>query len=149
MIDLMQEHLVPMREVPKLLPVRPNGKPLHVSACYRWIDKGVHGTRLESVTIGGTTYTSREALQRFANHLSHPAQGAQPPGRAAHHAPPPGAKRDPVAERARHIFSPRRERAKSGAAWAPTEDATTASSGARTPLPSATAPDPSRHRAVT
>ena len=82
MIDLMQEHLVPMREVPKLLPVRPNGKPLHVSACYRWIDKGVQGTRLESVTIGGTTYTSREALQRFANHLSPPAQGAQPPGRA-------------------------------------------------------------------
>lgn len=31
---------------------------------------GVRGVRLEAVTIGGTTYTSREAIQRFSERLS-------------------------------------------------------------------------------
>lgn len=70
MIDTTKEHLLPVRDVPKLLPRRPNGRRLHISAVYRWIQRGVGGVRLEAVKIGGTTYTSREALERFAQQRS-------------------------------------------------------------------------------
>ena len=72
MIDLTQEELVPIRDVPKHLPPRPTGKRVHVSAVYRWLLRGIRGIRLESLKIGGTTYTSKEALQRFADQLSSP-----------------------------------------------------------------------------
>lgn len=70
MIDLQTETLIPLREVPKRLPPRPNGKRVHISACYRWIQRGVRGVRLESIQIGGMKYTSLEALQRFGLQLS-------------------------------------------------------------------------------
>ena len=65
MIDLQSEALVPLRDVPDLLPSR-QGRKLHVSTAYRWAQRGVGGRRLETVQIGGQTYTSREALDRFA-----------------------------------------------------------------------------------
>ncbi|MBI1374549.1 MAG: DUF1580 domain-containing protein [Phycisphaera sp.] len=70
MIELSSESLVPVRSVPKLLPTRPNGRRVHISAVYRWIKRGVRGVRLESTQVGGTTYTSHEALQRFSEQLS-------------------------------------------------------------------------------
>jgi hypothetical protein len=66
MIEIEGETLVALREVSKLLPLRPNGKRVHISAIYRWVQRGIKGVRLEAIRIGGTTYTSREALQRFA-----------------------------------------------------------------------------------
>ena len=70
MITLHTETLIPLRDAPKHLPPRPNGKRLHISACYRWIKRGVRGVFLESIRIGGTTYTSLEAIQRFADALT-------------------------------------------------------------------------------
>ena len=71
MIDLAKEDLIAFSEVPKCLPRRPNGKTIHISAVYRWaFGKGIRGIVLESVRIGGTTYTSREALQRFADAIT-------------------------------------------------------------------------------
>jgi len=70
MIDISSETLIPIREAPRHLPPRPTGKRVHISACYRWICRGVRGVHLESIKIGGSTYTSKEALQRFANRLS-------------------------------------------------------------------------------
>lgn len=72
MIDLQLEKLIALREAPHHLPRRPNGKRVHISACYRWISRGVRGVRLESVQVGGTRYTSLEALQRFADGLGSP-----------------------------------------------------------------------------
>jgi len=66
MIEIESETLVALREVSKLLPLRPNGKRVHTSAIYRWVQRGIKGVQLEAIRIGGTTYTSREALQRFA-----------------------------------------------------------------------------------
>lgn len=74
MIEIGHETLIPIREVPRRLPPRPNGKRVHVSACYRWIQRGVRGVRLEAVRIGGSTYTSIEALQRFADQLTNPGR---------------------------------------------------------------------------
>ena len=66
MIDIEHEHLVALHDVPKLLPARANGKRINISAVYRWVQRGVRGVHLEIVRVGGTSYTSHEALQRFA-----------------------------------------------------------------------------------
>ena len=70
MIEISNETLIPIRETPRYLPPRPTGKRVHISACYRWISRGVRGVRLEAIKIGGSTYTSIEALQRFADRLA-------------------------------------------------------------------------------
>lgn len=67
MIEIGTEELVSLRDVPKLLPAKGNGKRIHISAVYRWVQRGIKGIRLEVIRIGGTSYTSREALQRFAS----------------------------------------------------------------------------------
>lgn len=72
MIDLAQESLIAIGEVPNFLPLRSSGKRIHISAVYRWIQRGVRGVRLEVLRIGGTSYTSVEALQRFAEQLENP-----------------------------------------------------------------------------
>ncbi len=72
MIDLATENLIPLREVPRHLPPRPNGKRLHISAVYRWTLRGIKGVVLESIRIGGTTYTSQEAIQRSSERLTKP-----------------------------------------------------------------------------
>jgi Protein of unknown function (DUF1580) len=74
MIAIDQEQIVAIREVPRRLPRRPDGKCVHISAVYRWIQRGIRGVHLETIRIGGTTYTSVEALQRFADAQSVPNQ---------------------------------------------------------------------------
>ena len=59
MIDLQTEQIVPIGQVPKHLPHRPN-----LSTIYRWIGAG----SLETVKLGGRVFTSLEALDRFAEH---------------------------------------------------------------------------------
>lgn len=61
MIDVSHERLITLSEAARLIPGRP-----HASTIWRWRTRGVKGRKLESVTIGGKAYTSREALQRFA-----------------------------------------------------------------------------------
>ncbi len=73
MIDIGNEELIPIRQVPARLPPRANGKQVHVTTVYRWINHGVRGFRLESIKVGGTTYTSVEAMQRFAEGLGPPS----------------------------------------------------------------------------
>ena len=70
MINLSEESLLSLKEAAKFLPKRDSGKRIHISALYRWCNKGVRGVVLESIKIGGTTYTSREALQRFGDNIS-------------------------------------------------------------------------------
>ena len=70
MIDIHQERIIPLSAVPRHLPKRTSGKKIHISAVYRWTSRGVRGIVLESIKIGGCTYTSLEALQRFSEHLT-------------------------------------------------------------------------------
>jgi hypothetical protein len=73
-IDTTTEHLISLNEVAAYLPSRNGpGKKLALSTIQRWISPGMYGVALESVKIGGGTYTSREAVQRFAEALSAPA----------------------------------------------------------------------------
>jgi len=80
MFDIATETLVPLREIPNLLPVRRNGKKLHISAVYRWTTSGVRGVRLDSVRIGGTCFSSLQALQRFSEKLSENPAARTAPG---------------------------------------------------------------------
>jgi len=73
-----QETLIPVGDIPKMLPPRSTGKRVHISACYRWITRGIRGVRLEVVRVGGSMYTSREAVARFAAQLSRPGDAARP-----------------------------------------------------------------------
>lgn len=72
MIDIMKEDLIPLRDVTKLLPPTRRGRRIHVSCVYRWIGRGLKGHRLEFIQVGGSTYTSREALQRWTEKLTSP-----------------------------------------------------------------------------
>jgi hypothetical protein len=73
----LSEHVVSLTEATKLLPRRRKGKRPNVATAYRWTTIGCKGIVLESVQIGGTRCTSREALQRFFDRLT--AQSAGTP----------------------------------------------------------------------
>jgi hypothetical protein len=66
-IDPCSESLIRLADVPKLkwLPTGRRGRRLHLSTLYRWQQRGLHGTRLETVQVGGTRCTTEAALLRF------------------------------------------------------------------------------------
>ena len=69
MIDISNEHCFRLTEAPDHLPRR-NGRRISKSTLFRWAQRGVRGHKLETVTIGGCKFTSREALQRFVKQLT-------------------------------------------------------------------------------
>jgi hypothetical protein len=82
-IDLTREAPIPLVEVPKLpwIPRRRGGRRLHVATVHRWCARGLHGTKLEYLQLGGTRVTTAAALMRFFTRLTGaPGQGAVPPG---------------------------------------------------------------------
>lgn len=65
MIDITTEEVISLNEAAAGLPKRRAGCRPHVATLYRWTQRGVRGVLLETIQIGGTRCTSREALQRF------------------------------------------------------------------------------------
>ena len=72
MIDVTSESLLLPTEVTKILP-KQKGK-TNVSTVYRWMQCGLRGVRLEYVCIGGTRFTSKEALNRFFANVTQEAR---------------------------------------------------------------------------
>jgi hypothetical protein len=70
MIDPNTETLVSLSEAARYLPRRRAGKKPHVSCIYRWTTSGCRGVILESIQVGGTRCTSKEALARFFRRLT-------------------------------------------------------------------------------
>ena len=69
-MSIQNETVVPLRQACRLLPsLRGGGRP-HVSTLHRWASRGCRGVRLETVVIGGTRCTSREAMGRFFDALN-------------------------------------------------------------------------------
>jgi len=64
MIDVTSETLILPTEVTQVLP-KQKGKKTNLSTIYRWMQHGICGVRLEFVCIGGTRFTSTQALNRF------------------------------------------------------------------------------------
>lgn len=69
-IDIDHEDLIPVARVPKILPTRP-----HCSTCWRWVYIGVRGIKLETVTVGGRRFTSRQSVERFISQTTASANG--------------------------------------------------------------------------
>ena len=63
-IDAQSESVFRLSDAPKRAE-QIIGRRLAVSTFYRWASRGVRGVRLEVRCLGGTRYTSEEALQRF------------------------------------------------------------------------------------
>jgi hypothetical protein len=78
MIDALSEQIISLTDAARILPARRGGKRVHVSCVYRWTKSGCRGVILESIQIGGTRCTTREALARFFDRLTH-SQGDDPP----------------------------------------------------------------------
>ena len=70
MIDPSTETLISLTEATKGLPRRRRGKKPHVSTLYRWSTAGCRGVVLETLQVGGTRCTSKEALARFFRRLT-------------------------------------------------------------------------------
>lgn len=66
MIDLRTETPVTLAQASRLWASGRDGRPAHPSAVFRWIVRGVRGHKLDAVRLGGKTFTTAEALQRFA-----------------------------------------------------------------------------------
>ena len=100
MIDISTEQLLTLPQAARVRPHGRLGRPTHPSTVYRWISRGARGVagvvKLEGVRLGGSWYTSREALQRFAEALTNGStetvRGDTPRQRA-----------DPVDEALRHL----------------------------------------------
>ena len=75
----LSESLVSLTDATKLLPRRRKGRKPNISTLYRWTTIGVRGVVLESVQVGGTRCTSREALDRFFSSLTARSAGSPPP----------------------------------------------------------------------
>ncbi len=71
MIDPTTESLVSLTEAARSLPRRRGNKRPHVATLYRWGSHGCRGIILETLQVGGTRCTSREALARFFEALTY------------------------------------------------------------------------------
>jgi hypothetical protein len=74
MIDSASERIITFYQAADELPRRRRGRKVHVSTLYRWATAGCKGFVLETIQVGGTRCTSKEALQRFFERLSQPVQ---------------------------------------------------------------------------
>jgi hypothetical protein len=66
----LSEDIRSLTNATKLLPSRRGDRPPHVSCLFRWAKHGLRGVRLETIRVGGTLCTSREALERFFARLA-------------------------------------------------------------------------------
>jgi hypothetical protein len=73
MIDFRTDTVIRLTEAAGLLKVR-------YGTVHRWARYGVNGRKLESAFLGGTAYTSLEALNRFSGQESE-TPAAQPPAK--------------------------------------------------------------------
>jgi hypothetical protein len=78
MIDFENEELLTLAQASKKVPGR-TGSHVNTSTLWRWALRGLRGVRLETLAIGGTTFTSTRALQQFFERSKAAAQGLNYP----------------------------------------------------------------------
>ena len=82
---LLNETIIFLQDVPRLMPRTPRGRPIHLCTVVRWKDRGLRGVKLEAVRLGGRWVTSREALERFVARLTSASRdGAGETGEPVH-----------------------------------------------------------------
>jgi hypothetical protein len=83
-IDTQSEQIITFGQAADDLPRRRRGRKTHVSSFYRWATVGCRGVVLETIQVGATRCTSKQAHQRFFERLSQPSQAgavSRPAGR--------------------------------------------------------------------
>jgi len=113
MIDSASETLISLADAAGELPRRRRGRKAHVSCLYRWSTAGCRGVVLESIQVGATRCTSKQALQRFFERLSAPVQAGAVGGGESR--PGPGVGRRTLAQRQRASAEAGRKLAELGA----------------------------------
>lgn len=83
MIDTTAESVLSLSQAANELPRRRRGRKTHVSTLFRWTSAGCKGIVLETIQVGGTRCTSREAIQRFYERLSQPRGAGDGPPRSS------------------------------------------------------------------
>lgn len=73
MADILAEDVLTLAEAAKTLPCRRMGRPTHATTLLRWSTGGIRGVKLETIQIGSTRCTSREALHRFVDRVTEAA----------------------------------------------------------------------------
>jgi hypothetical protein len=82
-IDPFTECVGTFGKLARLLPHVRGDRPVHPNTLRRWAFTGRRGVKLETIVIGGSTCTSREALARFFERLTDSEQPVPPPLRDA------------------------------------------------------------------
>jgi hypothetical protein len=72
-IDIVNEDVISLSRAAEECPKRRAGKNTHISCIYRWTSVGCRGVVLESIQVGATRCTSRQALARFFRRLTEQA----------------------------------------------------------------------------
>ena len=70
MIDTLKEKVFTLNAARRFFPRRRKNRRPDLATMYRWTGKGCRGIVLESVSVGGTRCTSREAIARFIERLT-------------------------------------------------------------------------------
>jgi len=70
MIDVNRDKLLTFRELSAKIPPRRNNRPAAISTIHRWRSRGIRGTRLEAIRVGGAWLTSEQAFSRFCERLT-------------------------------------------------------------------------------
>ena len=76
MNTIKNETLVSFKEATRLIPTG-NGRRVNCSTVWRWAMKGVKGVKLEYVCYGRAMFTTKDALERFANEVAEARMGRQ------------------------------------------------------------------------
>src|SRR5262249_19645915 len=84
----LAEDIRSMAHAAKWLPTRRGDRPPHASCLFRWAKYGLRGVRLETLRVGGTLCTSREALERFFARLAETDDPPAPASRVGNRPPP-------------------------------------------------------------
>jgi hypothetical protein len=71
--------LVPLKDVPNLLPIGRSGKKIDYCTIYRWCVHGAGGRKLQTKVVGGFLYTWPEAVKEFIDGRTADKGMAPPP----------------------------------------------------------------------
>ena len=79
MIDVTTENLITLSKAARDLPSRNGKRGINNSTVWRWTVRGIRGVKLETVLVGGTRFTSQQALNRFFHASTAAAAGVVVP----------------------------------------------------------------------
>jgi hypothetical protein len=78
-IDPLSDELLTLPQAAALFPCRRGSSKVSTSTLWRWYTRGSRGVRLEVARVGGSVYTTRDAIRDFITARSVAASNATMP----------------------------------------------------------------------